>query len=82
MADGNTPLKVLLLLAGGSNGLTARPSDDPAADTPPAAVEILSLVSRSCLEILVRAAEAGEGQRVVRCFGFATRPEDTLCPVF
>lgn len=42
--DGNSPLKILLLLVG-SKGLSAHPA---------AVVEILSLVSRVSLEILVR----------------------------
>lgn len=49
MADGNSPLKILLLLVG-DKGLAAHP---------PTVVEILSLVSRVSLEILVRRRDLG-----------------------
>lgn len=58
MADGNSPLKILLLLVG-SKGLAAHP---------PAVVEILSLVSRVSLEILVRRRDLGVEGPTVCCF--------------
>lgn len=73
VAEGNAPLKVLLMLTG-SPGHVACPSGMLEPDLNPPAAAARAAIFRSCIEILVREREGGLGTGM----GMGKKRQETL----